>query len=263
MARYDRTIPPGGEGKITLELKTKGYQGNMHKTARVSTNDPNRPQITIGIKGKIWVPIEMKPRYAHLKGVVGDALEAVVSLQSQKKDPLKIALVSVSIPEKITVELVVVEKDRSYQVKVRNKVEGQATYSGQIKLSTNYPERPEVLIRVNSTIQPLVQVRPKVMNLGRMSQEQIDRFNKDAKPFRRPATVILNRGNDLQIEKLKLDKSLFTVTLKKLQVGRMVQIIVEPNFEKLKKGKNEDRLRIYTNQKGHKVVEIPLTFEIL
>jgi hypothetical protein len=246
-----------------LEIKTKGFQGNVHKTARVSTSDPKRPQITIGLKGKIWTAIQMKPRYAHLKGVLGDPMETVVSLQADKEEPLEIAVVSVSIPEKITVELIEVEKGRSYQVKIKNKVDQQTTYNGLVKLSTNYPEKPELLIRVTGNVRPLLEVRPKVMNLGRMSQSRVDQLGKDAKPFRRPATVILNKGDNLQIEKLELEKSLFTVISKKLRVGRMVQILVEPNFEKLQKGKNEDLLRVYTNQKGHDVVEIPLTFEIV
>ena len=263
MARFDRTIPPGGEGKITLNIKTKGYQGNVHKTARVTSNDPKRSQITIGLKGMIWVPVSVKPRYARLRGILGDRLETVVTLQAEKEEPLELKLASVTIPDKIDAELVEVEKGRSYQIKVRNKVAGQATYNGHIKLTTNYPEKPELLVRVNGNIRPLVEVRPKVMNLGRMSQEQIDRFKKTDRPFRRPATVILNKGTDLEVEKVETVSALFSVTSKKLQVGRMVQIIVEPNFEKLKKGKNQDRLKIYTNQKGHEILEVPLTFEIL
>lgn len=263
MARYDRTIPPGGEGKISLEVKTKGYQGDVHKTARVTTNDPEHSQIIIGIKGKIWAPIQMTPRYASLKGVMGDPIETVVSLQGEKKDPLKIALVSVSVPEKIAVELIEIEKDRSYQVKIQNKVNEQGTYRGQVTLSTNYPEKPEILIRVNGNIRPVLEVRPKAITFGQMSQERIDQLKKEAKPFRRPAMIMLNKGNDLHIEKLEVGKSFFTASFKDLQAGRIVQVIVEPNFKNLKKGKNVDRLRVYTNQKSHEVLEIPLTLEIL
>jgi hypothetical protein len=263
VARFDRTIPPGGEGKISLELKTKGYQGNVHKSARVTTNDPERGQITIGMKGKIWVAITMDPRYANLVGVLGDPIETVVNLRAQKEAPLKIDMTSISIPEKIAVEVVQVEKDQSYQVKIINKVEVQTAYNGEVKLSTNYAEKPEVLIRVRGNIRPLLEVRPKAINMGQMSQERIEQLTKAIKPFSRPATIILNKGNDLQIEKLELEKSLFTASFRELHPGRMVHIIVEPDFDKLKKGKNQDRLKIYTNQKDYKILEIPVTFEIL
>jgi hypothetical protein len=262
VARYDRTIPPGSEGKITLVLKTKGYQGNVHKTARVSTNDPTHSQMTIGLKGKIWVPIVMNPRYARLNGILGEHIEAVVTLRGEKEEPLKITLDSVTIPEKIDLELVEAEAGRKYEVKIKNKVNQQTNYSGHIKLTTNYAERPKLSIRVVGHIRPVLEVRPRAVNLGSLSQERVDQFRKGGKHYKRPATIILNKGNDLEIEKLELEKSLFTATSKKLQVGRMAQIIIEPDFDKLKKGKHEDRLRVYTNQKGYEVLEIPLQFEI-
>ena len=42
MASFDKAIPPGGEGKITLSVDTRGYQGKIHKTARIFTNDRNK-----------------------------------------------------------------------------------------------------------------------------------------------------------------------------------------------------------------------------
>ncbi|MBN1830240.1 MAG: hypothetical protein JW884_14000 [Deltaproteobacteria bacterium] len=40
MARFDGSIPPGGEGKITLTVNTKGYKGKTTFVADVHTNDP-------------------------------------------------------------------------------------------------------------------------------------------------------------------------------------------------------------------------------
>jgi hypothetical protein len=205
----------------------------------------------------------MTPRYGKLKGVLGDTIETLVTLRAEKEAPLEIALASVTISEKIAVELVEVEKGRSYQVKIKNKVDEQTNYNGQVKLSTNYPETPELSIRVTGNIRPVLEVRPKVVDLGKVSQERIHEFNKAVTPFRRSVTIILNKGNNLQIEKLESEKSLFTAAVKTLRAGMMVQILIEPNFKKLKKGKNEDRLRVYTNQKGREVLEIPLQFEII
>ena len=105
MARFDRTIPPGGEGKIALEMRTKGYQGNMQKTARVMSNDPKNPQLTITMKGKIWAPIQINPRHVHLRGTVGEKVEQVVRVQGQKEEPLMVKLASVSVADKLAVEL--------------------------------------------------------------------------------------------------------------------------------------------------------------
>ena len=122
MARFDRTIPPGKEGKITLEIRTKGYEGKIQKTARVVSNDPVKSQLTLTMKGQIWTPIHLKPRYVRLNGTVGEEIEQVVHLRGEKEEPLKIELASISIPEKVEAELHEKEKGRSYELKVKNKV---------------------------------------------------------------------------------------------------------------------------------------------
>lgn len=263
MARFDRTIPPGGEGKITLELRTRGYEGNIHKTARVFTNDPRRPLVTIGLKGRVWVPIYINPRYVHLRGTVGEEIEKVVDLEGKKKEPLIVKVASVSIPDKVAVELHEIEKGRSYQLKVKNKVKKETRYGGQVKLTTNYPEKPETVIRISGYIRPPLEVRPKILSFGRMSAEQLRRLKTKRRFIRRPVMVLLNKGNDLKIKKVELEKSLFKVVTKEMQGGRAVRLLVEPILEKLKKGTNADRLKIHTNQKDREVLEVPLRIEVL
>ena len=263
MAQFDRAIPPGGEGKITLEIRTKGYQGKMHKTARVMSNDPKNPQLTITMQGKIWASIQINPRHVHLRGTVGEKVEQVVRVQGEKKEPLMVKLASVSIPDKLAVELRETEKGRGYEVKIQNKVMGEATYAGQVTLTTNYPEKPELVIRVSVNVRGPVEVRPKALNFGRMSEERLQQLKTNNRFLRRPVTVVLNKGNDLEVTKVELEKSLFKAVPKPVQRGRLVQIVVEPILEKLQKGLNEDRLKIYTNQKDREVLEVPVSMEIL
>jgi hypothetical protein len=263
VARFDRTIPPGGEGKITLEVRTKGYQGEMHKSARVVSNDPKRPQVTIGMKGKVWVPIEVKPRYVRLRGIVGEDVETVVHLRADKKEPLALALASVSIPEKVEVALEETEKGRTYQLKVKNKVKGEARYAGTLKLTTNYPEKPELIIQIAGDMRGRVELRPKTLNFRRFSLERLKQLKDRPGGMTRSVSVILNTGSDLKIEKTELDKSLFKASTKAVKSGRVAQIMVEPVLENLKKGANQDRLRIYTNQKGYEVLEVPIRLDLL
>ena len=262
MARFDRTIPPGGEGNITLEMRTKGYQGKMHKTARVMTNDPKNPQMIIGMKGMIWTPIQLKPRYVHLKGTVGDEIEQVLHIRGEKKEPLTLKLASVSIPTKVAVELKEVDKGRSYQLKVKNKVAGAVTYGGELKLTTNYPEKPELVIRISGNVRAPIEARPKVLNFGRLSEERVQQATTKGRFMKRPVMVILNKGKDLKVNKVELEKALFNVAMKEMSRGRTVQLLVEPISEKLKKGQNVDTLKIYTNQKECEILEVPIRIEI-
>jgi hypothetical protein len=263
VAQFDRTIPPGGEGSVTLEVKTKGYQGSFHKTARVFSNDPKKPQVTIGIKGTIWVVIHMKPRSVILRGMCGESIGSVVHLRAEKEEPLIIKLDSVSIPDKVEVELKEIEKGRNFQLEVKNKVEKEETYRGQVKLTTNYPEKSEIVIRISGHVRATVQVRPKVLDFGWLSQQGLLRIKSGGKVMTRPVRVVLVKGNNLKIEKVELENSLYKAVPRETQRGRTVQLIVEPFLEKLKKGQNTDVLKIYTNQKENKVLEVPIRLELL
>jgi hypothetical protein len=263
VARFDRTIPPGGAGNITLEIRTKGFQGEVNKTARVYSNDPKKPQVTIGLKGKVWAPIHVKPRYVRLRGTQDDEIKGVVRVQGDKKEPLVAKVASVSLPDKVEVKLKETEKGRTYELEVKNKVKGEARYTGSVKLTTNYPEKPEIVIRITGDIRGRLEVRPKTVNFGRMSRERLGQLKNRPRGITRSVAVILNKGSDLKIEKVEVEKSLFKVSTKLIKPGIMTKILVEPVLEKLKKGANQDRLKIYTNQKGREVLEVPVRFELM
>ena len=51
LVRFDRTIPPGGEGSVKISLNPKGCTGTAKKTAFVKTNDPKNPMLSLSVKG--------------------------------------------------------------------------------------------------------------------------------------------------------------------------------------------------------------------
>jgi len=82
--------------------------------------------------------------------------------------------------------------------------------------------------------------------------------------MRRPVTVILNKGADLEIKNTDLESSFFKVVdMKEIKPGRMYQVQIEAILEKLDRGINTDRLKIHTNQKGTEILEVPIRFEVL
>ena len=79
MASFDHTIPPGGEGKITLKVNTKGYEGKIYKGALVNTNDREQNAVNLGIKAFVKVPVLISPRYVSFYGKAGQSISKVVS----------------------------------------------------------------------------------------------------------------------------------------------------------------------------------------
>ena len=52
VARFDRAIPPGSEGQITIRLYPKNFQSGSKRTAVVLTNDPQWPEFGLVVQGK-------------------------------------------------------------------------------------------------------------------------------------------------------------------------------------------------------------------
>jgi hypothetical protein len=262
VARFDRVIPPGGEGKIVLQVTTKGLQGKTNKTARVMSNDPKKPTVTIGMTGKIWVPIHLRPTYARLTGIMGDTIKTTVQVRGEKEEPLVIKVASVSIPEKVAVELNEVDKGRRYHLMIRNKVDKAMSYRGQVTLTTNYPEKPQLVVKITGYIKPLVEVRPRALRFLSITEARLELFKKEGRVIKLPLMVFYYKRNGLKIDKVELEKALFKIHIVEGSAGHAVQLTVEPILEKLKKGQNTDRLKIFTNQKDNEVLEVPILFTI-
>ncbi|MFO7986843.1 MAG: hypothetical protein R6U38_13365 [Desulfatiglandaceae bacterium] len=146
MARFDRAIPPGGEGKITLKVRTKGYQGTIHKSARVKTNDPNRKQFLLRIKGTVQVAVHVSPRHIQLRGKIDEPVTKVAEVRTELEKPLELTPHRFTLEGKVTYSIEEVEKGKRYRARFTSIPGDAAHYRGLLRLKTNYPEKPEITI---------------------------------------------------------------------------------------------------------------------
>jgi hypothetical protein len=68
VAKFDKVIPPGQEGKIQLVVEGAKVHGEFNKSASVETNDPDHPHLTISITGKEIAFVNVTPEgtvYLH------------------------------------------------------------------------------------------------------------------------------------------------------------------------------------------------------
>jgi hypothetical protein len=52
VASFDRTIPPGGEGQVTIRLWALSCRRDTRKEALVITNDPQNSYIKLAVEGR-------------------------------------------------------------------------------------------------------------------------------------------------------------------------------------------------------------------
>jgi len=150
VAHFDRAIPPGGEGIITLSVRTSGYHGKIHKSARIISNDPTNKYAQVGIKAFVKVSIRVSSRYVYLFGPADQKITRVVNITAGLQKPLKIEPVSFDLADRISYSIKETEKGRHYLVRLTSIPGTAGRFHGALKLKTNYPEKSEITIYIRA-----------------------------------------------------------------------------------------------------------------
>jgi hypothetical protein len=148
VAAFDRSIRPGGEGKITLKLNTTGYEGKVRKAARVYTNDPKTPQDTLIIEALVKTPIVISEKMVFLQGTTRETITRTVDIKGELNKPLKLEPVDYTLDKKVKFNLEEITKGKHYRVTFTTIPNVGNYFQGLLKLRTSYPEKPELVIHV-------------------------------------------------------------------------------------------------------------------
>lgn len=230
MAQFDRAIPPGGEGKITLKVNLKGYQGSVKKTATVFTNDPQNAKTMLVLQGNVRSVIDVRPSgNISFRGMAEQVTEKTVDVVGTSQ-PFKIEKVESNLQDKVRYEVETVEDGKHYRVKVNNLVK-QGNYNGYIKLLTNVPEKSELMIRVGGFIEGEVTVKPLTVLVGKMAAQQPVRVGK--------VMVVSNRNKPFTIKKLTYDEKLLAVKQEPLPKEPGFSLEISPRMENLAAGSRQ------------------------
>ena len=149
---YSKEVPPGGEGKISMKVNTRGYGGRtLRKTITVITNDTVTPNTTLTVSGSIENFVTITPRVLRLTGKIGDELKSVVKIIPESKYPFSITAIHARNGKNIKYEL---NENRSasggkeYAITVENVKKDAGSYYDILILKTDSKIQPEIKITV-------------------------------------------------------------------------------------------------------------------
>jgi hypothetical protein len=146
---YDKTIPPGGQGEITLTIKPYSVIHQFKKVTKVRLNDPQQPLVNLTMSGTALPFIEIQPSHiVRLKGAPGEQVQGQVRFISHLPVPWKITEFRTTIPDKIAVTLRPEVPDKVYVLEVRSTGSQSGPYAGLVELFTTSKERPRMIVRV-------------------------------------------------------------------------------------------------------------------
>jgi len=162
----DKTIPPGGSGKVAVEWTGKDQTGDFTQTATIITNDPAQREVTLTIKGRVTLAVLAVPAELTLSGLAaGEERSAKVKLFGFRPKPLEITAHEFSNPdntesfqlsfEPLSAEQIAEEQDATSGQLLRVTVKPglpQGAFQQRILLTTNCEEAPTVKLPVRGMI---------------------------------------------------------------------------------------------------------------
>lgn len=131
-----------------MKVDTHGYRGKIHKSANVFTNDPKNPITTLVLEGVVKVPIFVSSQYVRLEGAPGAKVTRSIEIQAEKKKPLSLEVVAFNLDKEATYHIEEITPGKAFKVSFTNVWGISGTYLGFLRLKTNYPEKPEITIRI-------------------------------------------------------------------------------------------------------------------
>jgi hypothetical protein len=155
VADYDGTIPPGGQGQISLTIKPFSVLRDFLKKTAVKLNDPAQPELELIMKGYVEPIIEIKPSHiVRLRGAVSDDLRGQVTFISHQSGPWEINKVINGIPGMVEAHLKTEKPGKVYVLEVKNIRKDAGHYGGVIELLTSSKQRPRLIVRVFANLYP-------------------------------------------------------------------------------------------------------------
>jgi len=249
VARFDRTIPPGGTGKITLSPDSKKVSGNFTKTTRVHSNDFSQADLILTLKGSVRQQITLTPPRVFLRGGQDEKLAATIKIVSNMDRPVQVGQLSTDLAGRLKCDLKTVAPGKEYQLDVSN-LAPIGVYNGEIKLKTDLASKPEVKIPVYVQVIGDINFFPPKIELGRISSATNFGPGRVVSLWKNPGAP------DFQVKQVSYNKKLFDVETR--QQGDRYSVYLKPKVEALPKGEFNEEMVIKTTSPKMPEVKVPV-----
>jgi len=178
------------------------------------------------VEGRVISLIDVRPSTSVVfRGMADFIPETIIELVGSTV-PFRLIRVESDLDDKVTHNIEIVEDGKFYRLRVTNKAK-RGNYRGYLKVFTDLPQKPDILITVNAFLEGEISVKPQAVLIGRLSGDQPERPGK--------ITITANRNTPFQITGLGYDERLMTVTQHPLDDAGYV-IEINPKLESIQPG---------------------------
>lgn len=154
MTRYDRVVPPGGKGNVTLAVDSTGLLGEFQKEAVVWSDDPVNRSLSLHMAGLIKPHISLDPGgYIALTGKKGQVPREYLRIENNHTSPFKITGIESDLRDRIRWRLRELRPGYAYILEVEDLSKTPGDYTGHLFIRTDNTKKPELVIIVNGRVE--------------------------------------------------------------------------------------------------------------
>lgn len=146
VVHFDSVIPPKGEGKITVKIDTKGFDGPERWVVKVSSNDPKWKEAVLDLRANVKAVIILTGSMVLFSGNKNTTITREIGISTGLDKPLILTPEQFTLSGKVTYTLSEIEKGKRYRVNFQNVPGKHRNYRGFLKLKTNFDEKPDVTL---------------------------------------------------------------------------------------------------------------------
>lgn len=217
---WDRQVKPGETGIIPIQFNPVGLSGEITKTVRVASNDPDEPDAALEITGTVFKPIEIRPMLTFFSLSDESTKQAthVIRIVNNLEEPITLSDLECT-NSLFRTELKTVVPGREFELHVSLVppfTVGSA--STTIHLRTSSSEVPRISTVAHASILQPVTVMPECLSLSPVVV---------ANPRIGHVNVRNNGTNALVLSDPRSNFSGATVHLKEIQPGRLFTLAAE------------------------------------
>jgi len=225
VAKFDKVIPPGQEGKIHMVIEGKRVHGKFNKTATIRSNDPEHQVMTIAMLGNITPYISVMPESRlFLQGHYGEIVKKSITLKSNEEGvDFAITSIESNLDDKITYDFEPNENGKLWTVNVyKNPKLGRISTYGQLTIHTNSEHAPTKTLQVQVITKGSITVQPQHVNFGTVKTGD---GGNGAEPVTRNV-VVLKLNGDFSIKDLEFSTDEFDGEIEPVEPGKRYNVKV-------------------------------------
>lgn len=257
VAKYDNEIAPGKSGKIFATVKTEGYSGNISKTINVQTNDKDNAVFTLVIKANVKTLLSVKPSERLSLGLVytGAPIEKDFDITSEDSQPFEITQITAS-DDKISYNITLAPDKKSAKFKTIIPADyPTGPIQGNFILKTTHPKVPSLNINLFGTMREPLTIYPQKVNFNGLGKDFVV-SNPESPELNKIITIRFETEASLEIQKVKSSVPFIEATFEETQPKQAYSVKLHLNPSKVKVGKFDGSIVIFTNKK---TVTVPVT----